>query len=238
LRHFSVTDCSLYIGSFVAFGYGGQNYWNCDPWIDSAMEPYLAWYNGTTSVTHGGSGGDCPDTTTFKTVKNAFAIGGITVPGNDSLTRAAYDKNPYYIWFPHATGAEISIEVQSSSDQWYTELQHWELGATKSGDGYDLTGKFIGEVPSSNWFYWPGTDCREGGDIWPSSGYKNGDEWGWTISGRVTPESADIEILYTWLDSDGEFIPYFLCFFCLSVEKRSLHAPHHLRSTFRLSAEY
>jgi len=228
----------LYIGSFVAFGYGGQNYWNCDPWIDSAMEPYLAWYNGTTSVTHGGSGGDCPDTTTFKTVKNAFAIGGITVPGNDSLTRAAYDKNPYYIWFPHATGAEISIEVQSSSDQWYTELQHWELGATKSGDGYDLTGKFIGEVPSSNWFYWPGTDCREGGDIWPSSGYKNGDEWGWTISGRVTPESADIEILYTWLDSDGEFIPYFLCFFCLSVEKRSLHAPHHLRSTFRLSAEY
>lgn len=186
----------------MAFGYGGANYWNCDPWIDASMQPYLAWYNGTTSITHGG--GNCNDPTVFKTMKNAFAIGGQTVPGNSSLDRSSYDKNPYYILFPSASGADIAIHVQSSSDDWYTELQHWELGATKSGDGFDLTGTFIGKVPSNNYFYWPGTSCRDGGDIWPNFGYEDGIEWGWTLSGHVSPDAAEIEILYTNIDSDGK----------------------------------
>ncbi|KAJ9610627.1 hypothetical protein H2200_005404 [Cladophialophora chaetospira] len=187
--------------SFVAFGYGGANLWNCDPWIDAAMQPYLAWYNGSTTITHGG--GDCTDSTVFQSVKNAFAIGGMTVPGNSSLDRTSYDKNPYYFWFPSASGADIALEVQSSSDVWYTELQNWELGGSRSGDGYDLTGTFIGKVPSNNYFYWPGTDCRDGGDIWPSSGYEDGDEWGWTLSGHVSPEAAEVEIKYTWTQSSG-----------------------------------
>ena len=94
--------------------------------------------------------------------------------------------------------------MQSSSDDWYTELQHWELGASKTGDGYDLTGTFIGEVPSNNHFYWPGTDCREGGDIWPNSGCEDGDEWGWTLSGHISPDAAEIEIKYTLTESTGE----------------------------------
>lgn len=129
----------------MAFGYQGQNFWNCDPWIDSAMQPYLAWYNGTTSITHGG--GDCNDTTVFKTLKNAFAIGGQTVPGNSSLDRSSYDKNPYYFWFPSASGADIALEVQSSSDAWYTELQHWELGASKRAMDMILRESSLANIP-------------------------------------------------------------------------------------------
>ena len=88
---FDISD--LCAGSFVAFGYGGANLWNCVPWIDAAMQPYLAWYNGSTTITHGD--GDCTNNTTFLPVKNAFAVGGVTVPNNSSLDRTSYDKNPY-----------------------------------------------------------------------------------------------------------------------------------------------
>lgn len=169
------------------------------------MQPYLAWYNGTSSITLSGDPANCPDVT-FKTIQNPLAIGGMTVPGNDSLSRTSYDKNPFYFWFPSTSGVDIRVSLQSSSDDWYDETQHWSLSASRSGDGYDISGTWIGRYPSNNNFYYPSTECWQGGDIWPSvdTDVNDAESWSWDLTGHISPTAADVTITMPWTTRDGK----------------------------------
>ncbi|KAK5049435.1 hypothetical protein LTR84_004364 [Exophiala bonariae] len=184
---------------FVAFGYAGANSYNCKPSVSEVMKYDLAWYNGTTTLTLTGNPSECPDVT-FEPLKNDFGIGGVTVPGNASLDRSKYDTNPYYFNFPSKTGKDIRVSFESSSDYYYDETQFWDLQATKSGDGYDLTGQWIGTRPSDNNYYHPTTACWNGGDFWPNNGEKSsGETWHWDLTGHISPDSASVTIDMTWI---------------------------------------
>lgn len=130
------------------------------------MYRYLAWYNGTTTVTvTGGPASECPDKT-WEPLKNSFLIGGMTVPGNKSLDRRTYDNNTYYFEIPEQSNDNVTVSFQSSSDEWYDQPQGWQINATKSGDGFDLEGTWIGTLPDNNEVDFPGVpgaSCWDGG---------------------------------------------------------------------------
>lgn len=184
---------------FVAFGYAGANNYNCDPYVNEDMQYDLAWYNGTTTLTLTGNPNECPDVT-FGPLKNDFGIGGMTLPGNSSLDRTTFDTNPFYFSFPSKSGKDLRISFESSSDEYYDETQFWDVQATKAGDGYDITGQWIGTRPSENNYYHPTTDCWNGGDFWPNNGEKSsGETWHWDLTGHVSPDSASVTIDMTWI---------------------------------------
>lgn len=189
---------------FVAFGYAGANDFNCKPYVNTDMMYYLAWYNGTTTLTLTGNPNTCPDVT-FEPLKNTFGIGGMSIPGNSSLDRTTYDKNPFYFALPSKSGKDIRVSFESSTDDYVEETQHWNLQATKAGDGYDITGQWIGTLPSNNNYYFPTTDCWQGGDFWPSAGEKSsGEHWEWNLSGHVSPTTASVKLDMLWVtEPDG-----------------------------------
>ncbi|OCT49116.1 hypothetical protein CLCR_05079 [Cladophialophora carrionii] len=181
-----------------------SNYYNCSGYVDGDMWKYLAWYNGTTTVTlTGGPMSECPDTT-WQPLQNSFLIGGMTVPGNASLDRRAYDNNTFYFEIPSKDNDNITVSFQSSSDEWYDEPQGWQLNATKKGDGYDVAGTWIGTLPDNNELDFPGVpgdDCWYGGPYY--LGMKGYDNMKWVLEGHVSPTAAEISIIETNIDRDG-----------------------------------
>jgi hypothetical protein len=137
-------------------------------------------------------------------MSNTLGIGGMTVEGNATLDRSTYDTNEFYFYMPKTSDGDITVLFQSSTDYYYTETQGWALQATKSGDGYDVTGQWIGEYPTDNYYYHPTIDCWQGGDFWPNA-YDDSDETvTWNLTGRLTPDSAIWTIDQTWITkSDG-----------------------------------
>ena len=166
------------------------------------MSRYNAWYNGSTTITLTGNPNECPSET-LGPISNALGIGGMNVPGNSSLDRSIYDKNPFYFTMPSVSGKNMSAKFQSSNDYYIDETQSWRLSSSKSGDGYDVTGYWIGTLPTENWYYQQGTKCWDGGDQYPTTGSKsNGENWHWNVTARLTPESATWTFDQTWFDKD------------------------------------
>lgn len=166
------------------------------------MTRYLAWYNGSTTITLTGNSDECPDETQGP-MSNALGIGGMTVPGNETLDRTTYDKNPFYFWMPYESTPDIGAQFQSSTDYYIDETQSWTLSATKSGDGYDVSGYWIGTLPSVNSYGYSTTKCWQGGDFWPNTYTKSsGEHEHWNLTGRLTPESATFKFDLTWITSD------------------------------------
>lgn len=166
------------------------------------MTRYNAWYNGSTTVTLTGNPDECPDVTEGP-LSNSIGIGAMTVPGNSTLNRTQYDTNPFYFWMPWAENKNLSIHFQSSTDYYIDETQFWKLFASKSGDGYDITGFWIGTRPSTNSYYFRTTKCRDGGTHYPSAGSAgSGASWHWNITARVTPEYANWTFDFTEIDSN------------------------------------
>lgn len=166
------------------------------------MGRYNAWYNGSTTLTLTGNPAECPDVT-LGPLSNALAIGGMTVPGNASLDRSVYDKNPFYFYMPHEAMKNLSTEFQSSTDYYIDETQSWRLFASKSGDGYDITGYWIGTLPSANFYYHEGTKCWDGGDNWPNTYSKSsGENVHWNITARITRDSATWTFDQTWINAN------------------------------------
>ncbi|KIY03407.1 uncharacterized protein Z520_00098 [Fonsecaea multimorphosa CBS 102226] len=197
-------DC----GRFAVFTDRGasSNYYNCDAFIDDAMMPYLAWFNGTTTLTlTGGPASECPDKT-WQKLNNSLLIGGMTVPGNKTLDRTKYDNNTFYFYMPEQSNDNITVEFQSSSDEWYSEPQGWQVNATKAGDGYDIAGYWFGKLPDNNYLDFPGVpgdDCWDSGPIWlGQKGYF--DEYKWKLVGHVSPKAANFSVIMTEIDDDGE----------------------------------
>lgn len=167
------------------------------------MTRYNAWYNGSTTITLTGNPNECPDET-LGPISNALGIGGMKVPGNDTLDRTTYDNNPFYFYMPHTAGPNISVAFQSSTDYYIEETQSWTLSATKSGDGYDVSGYWIGTLPTDNYFYHSSTKCWQGGDFWPNTYTESdGEHAHWNITGRLTPDSATWTLDQTWITSDS-----------------------------------
>lgn len=166
------------------------------------MGRYTAWYNGSTTITLTGNIDECPDET-LGPVSNALGIGGMTVPNNATLDRTTYDNNPFYFHMPHTAGPNMSVAFQSSTDYFIEETQSWTLSATKSGDGYDVSGFWIGTLPTNNFFYYSATKCWQGGDHWPSTWTESdGEHHHWNVTGRLTPDSATWTLDETWFTSD------------------------------------
>ncbi|KAH0848221.1 hypothetical protein FOPE_02395 [Fonsecaea pedrosoi] len=187
--------------------------------------PYLAWFNGTTTVRApsrervvveaqsdrhsqltltGGPTSECPDTT-WEPLKNSLLIGGMTVPGNKTLDRTKYDNNTFYFVMPEQSNDNISVSLQSSSDEWYDQPQGWQINATKAGDGYDIAGYWFGQLPDNNELDFPGVPgkhCWDSGPVWPGmKGYF--DEYKWTLVGHLSPTAANLSVIMTETDDDG-----------------------------------
>lgn len=166
---------------------------------------YLAWYNGTTTITlTGGPASECPPKT-WQPLNNSFLIGGMTVPGNASLDRRTYDNNTYHFVVPRLANDDISVSFQSSSDEWYDEPQGWQINATKTDDGYDLAGYWFGILPDNNRVNFPGVP---GDDCWDRGPYVLGmdgyyEDHKWTLQGHVSPAAAELSVIETNVDSDG-----------------------------------
>lgn len=166
------------------------------------MTRYNAWYNGSTTLTLTGNPDECPDVTEGP-LSNSLGIGGMSVPGNSSLNRTQYDTNPFYFWMPDAENKNLSMNFQSSTDYYIDETQFWKLHASKSGDGYDITGFWTGSRPSGNNYYFVGTKCWNGGHKYPSAGSKgDGSNWHWNITARITPEYANWTYDLTLIDGN------------------------------------
>jgi hypothetical protein len=128
----------------------------------------------------------------------------MTVPGNASLDRRTYDNNTFYFEIPSQDNDNITVSFQSSSDEWFDEPQGWQINATKSGDGYDLAGTWIGTLPDNNELDFPGVpgdDCWYGGPYY--LGMKGYDNMKWVLEGHVSPAAAEINIIETNTDSNG-----------------------------------
>ncbi|OAL23546.1 hypothetical protein AYO20_10991 [Fonsecaea nubica] len=216
-------DCGRYT-VFTDRG-ASSNDFNCDAFIDDAMMPYLAWFNGTTTVRTpsrervvveaqsdrhsqltltGGPASECSDTT-WEPLKNSLLIGGMTVPGNKTLDRTKYDNNTFYFVMPEQSNDNISVSLQSSSDEWYDQPQGWQINATKAGDGYDIAGYWFGKLPDNNELDFPGVPgkhCWDSGPVWPGmKGYF--DEYKWTLVGHLSPTAANLSVIMTETDDDG-----------------------------------
>jgi hypothetical protein len=72
-------------------------------------------------------------------------IGPQKIAGNDTFTRAGYDKNPFYFWWKYKEDKYISAGFVSSSDYFVTEAQWWTLTSTKNGNGFDIGGSYTGK---------------------------------------------------------------------------------------------
>lgn len=166
------------------------------------MTRYNTWYNGSTTITLTGNPDECPDET-IGPLSNSLGIGGMTVPDNSTLDRTTYDTNPFYFRMPSSSTKNLSMEFQSSTDYYIEETQYWKLAASKSGDGYDVTGFWTGTLPSANTYNFVGTKCWKGGDNYPSAGSKsNGENWHWNITARLEPDNATWTFDQTYFDAD------------------------------------
>ena len=117
----------------------------------------------TTSLTLTGGPASQFSPKTLQPLKNSFLIGGMTVPGDQSLHGRTYDNNPFHFEIPEQSNDNITVSFQSSLDEWYDERQDWQINATRMGDCYDLTGTWISKLPDNNKVNFPGVP---GADCW------------------------------------------------------------------------
>lgn len=195
------TDLIVFTGS-------GASRNNCNPgsFIDKAMRPYLASFNGTTKLTlvGGPASAHCPPTT-FAPLSNIFSIGGMTVPGNATLDRTKYDNNTFYFSIADQENKDIEVAFQSSTDYYADQTQPWRLKASKAGDGYDISGNWTGTLPDDGDYVSfpgvPGDECWDHEKYW--LGAKGSDNQKWVLNGHVSPVAAQIDISMTLFGKDG-----------------------------------
>lgn len=74
-----------------------------------------------------------------------FAIGGMVLPTDTSITRSPWDTNPFFFYMdgdgPDMSNSTTGFDIQfESSTSTYVYGQAWTLASTKEGEGFRLTG--------------------------------------------------------------------------------------------------
>ena len=140
------------------------------PTLNSLLEPYNTIYIGDlTEVITADSGADCSQTVTIPNW--SFWAGPIASQTNRSLSRAAYDDNPFFFMLQSGYKAgykgsldETFMVLRSSADsveagtsvgtnnQTKPGVQAWKFSTTKASDGgLDISGRYVTKFSGNNY---------------------------------------------------------------------------------------
>lgn len=152
-------------------------------------------------------GGKCPEATQESSYAYQLRIGSTGVISGTNRTRSEYDNNPFYMlltWFYPALdnkteNADTAGDVYMvSSQSWYEYGQHWTLNSTKSGDGFDITGKLTTHKYADNQGIWYRIGACN--SFYTSWDYKSSfliadcNVLHMELTGHISPEKAEIKV--------------------------------------------
>jgi hypothetical protein len=158
-----------------------------------------AYYNGTATLTARRTTPliECEKTWVAQTGAS-LAIGDMTaLPSDPKSSRQGWDKNPFFFQFSSGNATKFAgdldkfwtVDFKSSTSQ-FLWGQAWTLNSTKSGDGFDISGRYTTKkLNSVNNFFYSSADCISN-DVPVIN-----EAWNIVMTGHVSPQSASLKIV-------------------------------------------